>query len=246
MAPLIVRFYDPQEHAKDANGRTLEQILSWPDSKLESCHNYIQMLFPVPEGSAFSWEAPIINRETMDAFRSRSELRESLRRSFKRMLSFYGFEVAHQARSTQDATPSLAPGAPSNNVASLEYHIVRSSDWEVCFKNWVHRSDHNHLRISRILRCLRILGLQKECDAFFAALKEVYKDPKLNIGDTSMDFWTRAATRALYLAPDNQRIGWLKEWEEEQEAAKVSKEDGEETKKVEDEGKKAAEEEEKA
>jgi hypothetical protein len=267
-APIIVRFYDPVEQAKGAHDRTLEYILSWPDGKLESCHNYIQMLFPVPEGSAFNWEAPIINRETMDAFRSRSELRQSLRRSFARMIDFYGFEITYQYSqkgekdeaekknvkagddagaetvkrngveaesstvnsdaatttafeseegkksevqdstkskpSPQNGTPSFPPAEPSNNIASLDLHIIRAPHWSKSFNNWVRRFDHNHLRITRILRCLRILGLQKECDAFFAALNEVYDDPKFNISGTSMDFWTRAVTRPLYTAPDNE------------------------------------------
>jgi hypothetical protein len=53
---LIVRFYDPDVRAKDALGRQHDEILAWPDSKLESLHNYIQMLFPLPEGSPFNSE----------------------------------------------------------------------------------------------------------------------------------------------------------------------------------------------
>jgi hypothetical protein len=52
----IVRFYDPDVKARDAFARTQEQILSWTDSKLESSHNYIQVLFPLPEGSPFNSE----------------------------------------------------------------------------------------------------------------------------------------------------------------------------------------------
>jgi hypothetical protein len=52
----IVRFYDPDLKARDAFGRTQEQILLWTDSKLESSHNYIQVLFPLPEGSPFNSE----------------------------------------------------------------------------------------------------------------------------------------------------------------------------------------------
>jgi hypothetical protein len=57
----IVRFYDPDVQAKDALGRTQEQILAWSNSQLENSHNYIQMLFPLPEGSPYNWSAPVID-----------------------------------------------------------------------------------------------------------------------------------------------------------------------------------------
>jgi hypothetical protein len=67
---------------------------------------------------------------------------------------------------------------------------------------------------------LRILGLQTECKAFFKALKQVYDDPTVKISERSLMYWTRAVTRPLHIAPDDDRIEWLKEWEDEQEAAK--------------------------
>ncbi|KAH7080954.1 opioid growth factor receptor conserved region-domain-containing protein [Paraphoma chrysanthemicola] len=255
--PFIVRFYDANIKARDAHGRTQEDILNWPDSKLESCHNYIQMLFPVPEGSAFNWEAPIIDREVMETFRTRSKLRSQLRRSFERMLSFYGFESTIEATQTkmdgedepkspvQDSTvadqdtttssassaqpnPSLPPSATSDS-APHTYRIVRASHWRTNFRNWAVRFDHNHLRITRILRCLRILGLQRECDAFFEALTTVFEDPAFNISERSMMYWTRAVTRPLYIAPDDDRVEWLKEWEKELEAKKAKEAEQHET-----------------
>jgi hypothetical protein len=239
--PLIVRFYDADVQAKDAHGRTQELILAWPDTQLESCHNYIQMLFPVPEGSAFNWEAPIIDREVMDTFRARSDLRNRLRRSFERMLEFYGFEYASQSEDTgenevtqaddkskdtaasseHDATQATKSreSAIDNSAVSLGTSVVRAPHWRNSFRNWAVRFDHNHLRITRILRCLRVLGLQKECDAFFEALKNVFDDPSINISERTMTYWTRAVTRPLYIAPDDDEIEWLKEWEEEQQAA---------------------------
>jgi hypothetical protein len=274
--PLIVRFYDADIQAKDAHGRTQEDILAWSDDKLESCHNYIQMLFPVPEGSAFNWEAPIIDREVMDTFRARSDLRDRMRQSFERMLNFYGFEevqrtgeASEEAQATridetsdgtslsntkgiteietmsstgepkdiakdenikgdttkdetsevQDATTNKveedASASTSTSVAS-SYTIVRGPHWRKSFRNWAVRFDHNHLRITRILRCLRVLGLQSECDAFFEALKLVYNDPSIKISERTLSYWTRAVTRPLYIAPDDEQIQWLKEWEDEQ------------------------------
>jgi hypothetical protein len=236
---LILRFYDPDLKAKDALGRRQEEILSWNDAKLESSHNYIQMLFPLPEGSPYNSEAPVIDLEVMQAFRSRRELRDRLRLSFERMLAFYGFKVSDKSeeeleeeqtkekaaeletKATKSVDPLLGSAAEAlrqqtvdtgsrtlashvaaakrakatetyrdapidadtsapakcafppgshNNVSAAAprpYHILRAANWPQAFSNWTGAFDHNHLRISRILRCLRVLGLQTEHETFF-------------------------------------------------------------------------------
>jgi len=252
---LVIRFYDHNLQAKDSRGRTQEDIVSWSDSKLESCHNYIQILFPLPEGSPFYFEAPVINREVFDAFRSRSELRSRLRRSYERMLEFYGFTLCSMVKggtrrqgdsekdsdaSTTDYTidasvtsvidngtvsscSNVKKDCPITTMASepstplpTGYSIVRGPKWRNNASRWCVRFDHNHLRITRILRCLRVLGLQNECDAFYRALQDVFDDPAIHIGDRSMMYWTRAVQRPLSMAPDDEECEWLLRWESEQ------------------------------
>lgn len=247
---LIVRFYDHNVQAKDSRGRTLEDILSWSDAKLESCHNYIQLLFPLPEGSPFNFEAPVIDREVFDAFRSRGELRSRLRRSYERMVEFYGFAVNCKVRGdgkqgqdedkkeskagitsdtdnddvasssrcpsshadNKDYTITNLPSGPSDST-SVSYSIIRGPKWRNNAKRWCVRFDHNHLRITRILRCLRVLGLQRECEAFYQALQDVFDDPATSIGNKSMMYWTRAVQRPLHIAPDDDECEWLERWE---------------------------------
>jgi hypothetical protein len=179
--PFLVRFYDPDIGAPDHQGRTLSTILTWSDSKLESCHDYIQTLFPLPEGSAFGWAAPIIDKATFDAFQARPELRARLRDSFIRILSFYGFELQEEGDKAR---------------------VVRGSFFNVAARNWVTRYNHNHLRITRIIRSLRVLGLESEATAFYEALKELYERCGGRLGQTSMMYWTRAISRPLHVAPD--------------------------------------------
>ncbi|XPS75654.1 hypothetical protein M3J09_007729 [Ascochyta lentis] len=258
----IFHFYDPDIQAKDALGRTQEQILKWDNSHLENSHNYIQMLFPLPESSPFNYRAPVIDLETMNAFRANDQLRQQLRKSFERMLTFYGFttsmhpEVASEDKDTSEiekregtttvqnaevspaasgedataynttTTTTTEPPAPEAEAANPEptsqvspfgYYVVRGPNWRKASHNWCVHFNHNHLRITRILRCLRLLGLQTECDAFFVALKRVYDDPDVSIGNYTMEYWTRAVQRPLYIAPDGDRIEWLKTWEAEQQ-----------------------------
>ena len=174
----IISFYDPAIQARDTRNRTLTQILGWSDDKLEYYHDYIQILFPLPEGSPFNSLAPIIDRTTFLVFRDRSELQENLKMSLVRLLSFYGFKI--------DTNHTIVPNANFDQAA----------------RNWVRPFNHNHLRITRIIRSLRVLGLEDEADQFFVALKDT-SERCGRISAKSMLFWERAAERSLYIAPED-------------------------------------------
>lgn len=185
--PFIVQFYDPNNQAKDRRGRTRSSIIAWSDDELEYHHDYIQLLFPLPEGSPFNPSAPVIDEATFYAFRSRLELQTQLHASLHRMLHFYGFRFASETGS----------GGHSQSL-----QVLNGSNYSEASRNWVRRFNHNHLRITRILRSLRVLGLEKEASEFFKALKRVYEEGK--IGQKSMMFWTRAIERPLHLAPEDE------------------------------------------
>lgn len=57
--------------------------------------------------------------------------------------------------------------------------------------------NHNHARISRIIRSLRLLQHQNEALAFYKTLIEVGD----RVGNSSREFWRRAAYRSLNIAP---------------------------------------------
>lgn len=90
-------------------------------------------------------------------------------------------------------------------------------------QNWVRRYDHNHLRITRIIRSLRVLGLEQEAQVFFHACESIAKSSgnRDRPSDRSVLFWTRAAIRPLNIAPgvDDRNISedmgpaFLKEYE---------------------------------
>ncbi|KAL5379320.1 hypothetical protein PMIN06_002381 [Paraphaeosphaeria minitans] len=254
--PSIVDFYNPYINAKDAHGRTREQILKWNNDKLERSHNYIQILFPLPEGSMFSYTAPVIDKKTMEEFRTNDHLQMTLGQAFDRMMRFYGFKVVSALDSADPvnqaeedtaaeekekgkaaegeepaedrndnagttasvgADPSVASArdtkSPEKSVASAGVHrlrVIRGPNFEERSWSWCVQMDHNHLRISRILRSLRVLGLQRQCEAFYEALTDVYNDPKISIGRSSMIFWRRAVREPLHIAPDGTECKWLK------------------------------------
>ena len=170
----ILGFYAGE--SPDDCGRYLAEIPQWPDERLEAVHDYIQWLFPLREPSNFNPEAPVLDAKTIRQFRSRVELKENLRTSFLRMLKFYGLEM------TADPTPKIA----------------RAGNFEQRSRNWLSPMNHNHLRITRIIKSLRLLGLEAEASAFFDCLNNIYAEesakPRPRITLETYQYW-QAATR---------------------------------------------------
>lgn len=108
------------------------------------------------------------------------------------MMAFYGFRI-----------DSEADAVTLHRDARI---------WKRNSSDWVTRFDHNHLRITRILRSLRVLGLEEEANAFYVALLDDEISGK--VSPKSRMYWKRAARRALHLPPDEddddaEGIKWL-------------------------------------
>jgi hypothetical protein len=161
----IVDFYSGK--ATDTSGRSLREIHAWGYDELETVHDYIQWLFPLPEPSQYNRLAPVLDSEQIAKFHTDAELRAQLLASFDKMLGFYGFE--------------------RNNMS-----IIRSNSWEERSRNWLRPGNHNHLRLTRILKSLSILGLKDYAHALFEALNDVFSEKSSAISDTTMEYWKRA------------------------------------------------------
>ena len=175
----LIGFYEGT--ATDSGGRWLTDVQSWDFGQLEAVHDYIQWLFPLRRRSPVNPEAPVIDREVSDAFRSRPELRTALIRSLETMLRFYGYEL----EGTYE-----------------QPNVIQSDQFRSRAPNWMTPGNHNHLRITRILGCLRALGLDRHAASFFRALQEVYwsdlQEKTHAISEESFSFWRSASGLATW------------------------------------------------
>ena len=73
----------------DHRGRSLEEILAWPDDQLEIRHDYIQWLFPLTEPSMAVAGSPVLTEADVAAIRSDDKAQKNLRRALDRMRLFY-------------------------------------------------------------------------------------------------------------------------------------------------------------
>jgi hypothetical protein len=139
-------------------------------------HDYIQWIFPLPERSGANPWAPVLDSRAIAAIRSNAEMQERLRAGFERMLRFYGFALEGEA-------------------------VVEGEGFVATSRNWVHAGNHNHLRLTRILRSLHVLGLEREAAALWAALHSLYVRESAagreTITTETFAFWRQAATATL-------------------------------------------------
>lgn len=145
----LVSFYRGLE--PNNNGVTLDQILGWDDAHLESAHNYIQWLFPLATLSPPNPTAPILDGATIQAFCGDAPLKNQLLRSFRRMLLFYGLQM--------DEGTKIITRAPNFNARAAV---------------WLTPSNHNFLRITRMIRSMGHLGLSDYSKSFFHILQNIY------------------------------------------------------------------------
>lgn len=167
---VIVAFYLSQR--PDSSGRMIEDIWAWDYQKLEYTHDYIQWLFPLKEKSRFNLNAPVLNDEVIQAFRTKENLRVRLRKSLKVMLRFYGLQC--------------------NEHGLSDIEITKSDEYQKRKSNWVEQKNHNYLRITRILTSLSILGLEHYAQAFFKCLSQIYTEESKNIGSETYAYWKSA------------------------------------------------------
>ena len=138
----------------DHRHRTLAQILAWDDSALERTHDYIQWLFPLPEASRFSFDAPVLSAAAAEFIASNAKARSNLLAARDRMLDFYG----------------------------------RNHHWLVPF-------DHNHLRITRIIRCLALCVGEEEARGFHERVMQLVEAAGGPVNDESVAYWIEASRR---------------------------------------------------
>jgi hypothetical protein len=74
--------------------------------------------------------------------------------------------------------------------------IVPSANFEASARNWLTPANHNHLRLTRMIRSLRVLGLEAEGIALWQALDAIYATDagREAVSERTYKFWTRAGT----------------------------------------------------
>jgi hypothetical protein len=177
----ILPFY--RRIGTDHRGRTLDEIRRLDLDRLESTHDYIQWLFPLPEPSRALPVAPMLTASDIAAFHGDPALRDELRRSFEVMLGFYGL---------RERGGDISPTAEFGERSLL----------------WLYPMNHNHLRLTRIMRSMSLLGCRPEALALQEALLAIVAAHPDGVTPATVESWRGAVPEKQglhYSAPQRAR-----------------------------------------
>lgn len=161
------------------NGAYLREILDrWSDDELENCHDYIQWMFPTVQRSQFNKDAPMLDDETIAAFKESALLRPMLVTSLERMCKFYGLQIVQNV-------------SPPQIVKAVSYP-ERKANWQEADHGCI---NHNLLRLTRIIDSLVIFGLPQYGAALYRCLESIAAEEPMYISEKTVLFWRDAAVR---------------------------------------------------
>jgi len=144
------------------NAAKIEDILKWDDYQLESCHAYIQWLFPLNEKSHFNTAAELLTDEEARIICESAVCSLRVMHAFELMLDFMGLKLN------------------SNDISIYSIQKLRN----------INNSPHNFLRITRILKSMQRLGIGIYCQPFLNALASaIQKGILYRAKDSFFDYW---------------------------------------------------------
>lgn len=166
MASKLVKFLTNPDASKDDKGRTLNWILSQSDVWWDhpDNHDFIQWVFPNTVPSEAVPNSPVLTYEDCYQLGKLPRFRRHWRWPVERFLSYMGLEAKRFAIRT----------------------VNLQNTWI-----WTGRFNHNHLRITRFLKWLRIID---QLD-FARELVEFMKSKNgldYNLEPTSLKYWEEA------------------------------------------------------
>ena len=151
----LIKFYSGE--GTDHKGRTIEDMLNFPDSEFDECHDFIQWMFPLHEASRMtSADVPIFTREDFQAFHAEKE-HHNVERAARRFVKFL-----------RDKSP----------------------------ENWCNDGDHNLLRITRVIRSLRLMNHTYLAKALYEMV--IACALKRKISNTTISYWHRAYNEPVF------------------------------------------------
>eukprot|EP01052_Picozoa_sp_SAG31_P003053 SAG31_NODE_113_length_24342_cov_5.194530_15_plen_1060_part_00 len=166
--------------------------------RLEHAHDYIQWLFPSPENSSYNNASYALTDAEAKVMRQHESVKQRFVTSLEIMLDFFGFALHMDAAG--DATVTRKDHSSCTD----------------CLHN-LSEHPHNFLRISRILKCLASVGLQKfQLPLLRALAVEVYRTQLLaGAADSLENHWLPALTDpAERQLLDNEILMWRRHSED--------------------------------
>lgn len=164
--------------APDDNGRVIQQYLNFNDYEWESQHDVIQMAFPTRTQSKFHPNQPFLSSD-FDIEALTDDERQRVRATVSLLLHSY---------------------MQSLGVEFLINRNLVTFTSKTQFPTWAATSDHNTLRLSRILECLGIFNMDYIQSALYDFLVyQIVPNNNGRINAKTVAFWSAAKENKLHL-----------------------------------------------
>jgi hypothetical protein len=141
-------------------------ILSWSDEQLETTHDFIQWVFPNFEKSKYNSNTPDLTLEEVEAIQNDKVASMIMIDMWVRMLEFYGFEIIPSTYQIKD-----------NNLF---------------MPHWISLGNHNFLRLTRILKAMKIFKFDDLAASLMGVLEKIHKTYPNQISAITFGFWKEA------------------------------------------------------
>ena len=143
-----------QGEEKDNKGRYLFDYWVADNQWLEETHDYIQWMFPLDVRSFHHpFVAPALKNDEIEIAKHDESIQNNMIMSFQRILEFYGLRL--------------------NEV---ENKIEKNDSFQERSKVWLVVKNHNHLRLTRIIKSMRLLGLETYAEMLLDFLIELVSE----------------------------------------------------------------------
>ena len=169
----IISFYEGNK--PDAAPYSLHEIWDLPILEIETSHDIIQWLFPLNVASNVNLDAPILTQDDINAF------------------CFMSSECDNYIGSDNEKH--------NNRAELLQTNLYGSSHMFMRFLHctsdtWCKKNNHNHLRITRMIKCLMLLELEGDAKSLYLEVLLITKRyPNVDFS-RAMSFWSKAAIGA--------------------------------------------------
>ena len=139
------------------HGYQFDKVIGWTNEEWEMTHDFIQWLFPINETSMYNPDAPVLNQSSIKILSADPEIQKNLIVAFERFLSFCGL-VLEEGKIQEYRSTSI-----------FKYQ------------------NHNWLRITRVLKCLSLLGQKNLAIKFYNYLQTLK-----SVDEETQEFWEKA------------------------------------------------------
>jgi hypothetical protein len=140
------------EKVKDSDGRTLSQL--WKMPNLDKLHDqrFMLWLFPTFQPDAKDQFAPVLKIEDFEQLRQNKEITEKVATSFLYVLQAFDLIYNHRTKA-----------------------ICKAPDFERRADSWVYLQSPCYLSLLRMMKSLRLFGLEEEAQAMGTFIKSLEK-----------------------------------------------------------------------